>query len=260
MSGHSFGMVLNMADMDLKALLKRVVELVMPNLRSYYRVPRKGRIVKAYASDGSYWADVQPIRNDESDDTHEPVLPRIEIPILWGGPERGVVCPPTVGTLCDITYYDGDPDYPRISNFRWAKNKAPVCELGGFIIQQTPDIYIKITSTGNIIHKTTADKINTIGGSKNESVGANWNINVVGKATITAPEIVMVASTSVTATTPTFHVSGNITAGGNITATGNVADQGGGKTMVGMRTAYNSHRHTENGTGGGITNTTTTGM
>lgn len=234
---------------DLKELLKRVFELVMPDLRHYYRVVKKGRVVKAYASDGSYWADVQPLRNDDSDDANEPVITRIEIPILWGGPERGVVCPPTVGTLCDIEYYNGDPDYPRLSNFRWAKNKAPACELGGFIIQQTPDIYIKIASSGNIIHKTTADKINTVGGSKTETVGADWNIGVTGKATITAPEIVMVAATSITATTPVFAVSGAITAGTNITATGNVADAGGAKTMAGMRNTYNSHTHNHPGDG-----------
>lgn len=133
---------------DLRALLKRVVELVMPNLRAYYRVPRKGLIVKSYASAGAYYADVQPLRNDDSVDEREPVIPKVEIPILWGGPDRGVVCPPMAGTLCDITYYDGDPDYPRISNFRWQKNKAPSCELGGFIIQQSPGVYIKIDAAG----------------------------------------------------------------------------------------------------------------
>ena len=30
------------------------------------RLPRKGRVVKSYASDGTYWADVQPLRNDDS--------------------------------------------------------------------------------------------------------------------------------------------------------------------------------------------------
>ncbi|MFA7465477.1 MAG: hypothetical protein WCY54_10525, partial [Syntrophales bacterium] len=86
-----------MSDVDLKKLLKRVVELVMPNLRHYYRLPRKGMVVKSYASDGSYWADVQPLRNDDSVDEREPVISRVEIPILWGGPDRGVVCPPAPG-------------------------------------------------------------------------------------------------------------------------------------------------------------------
>jgi phage baseplate assembly protein V len=40
-----------------------------------------------------------------------------------------------------------------------------------------------------------------------------------------------------------LHVVGSITSGANITAAGNVADQGGAKTMAGMRGAYNGHTH-----------------
>lgn len=137
-----------MKNIDLKALLKRVFELIMPDLRAYYRITRKAKVVKAYASDGQYWADVQPLRNDESEDPDEPVISKVEIPILWGGPERGVVCPPETGTLCDLEYYDGDPNCPRISNFRWKNNKAPSVGVGEFIIQQAPGIAIKIDKDG----------------------------------------------------------------------------------------------------------------
>ncbi|BCS55204.1 baseplate assembly protein [Geobacter sp. SVR] len=216
---------------DLKSLLQRVVELVMPNLRHYYRMPRKGRVVKTYASNGAYWADVQPLRNDDSDDPKEPVITRVEIPILWGGPERGVVCPPAVGTLCDVTYYDGDPDYPRISNFRWAKNQAPACEAGAFVIQQKPGVFIKITPAGNIVEATDVD----------------WIIEAGEKAFITAPEVTVTASSLVAMDTPELRVSGNIVAGGDI------SDAGGSKSMAGMRSVFNSHTHQENGDGGGVT-------
>ena len=215
-----------MGEVNLKELLRRAVELVMPNLRHYYRLPRKGRVVKAYASAGQYWADVQPLRNDDSDDVNEPVISRIEIPILWGGPERGIVCPPTVGTLCDITYYDGDPDYPRISNFRWEKNKAPVCELGGFIIQQSPDVYFLITSSGRLEIKS-ATALMEMG-----TLDIIADVNITGGLTV---------SQSIVATV-------------NITAGANVADAGGIKTMSGMRETFNTHIHQENGTGGGVTN------
>lgn len=143
-----------MKDTDLKALLKRVMELVRPDLRAYYRVVRKAKVVKTYASDGRYWADVQPLRNDDSEDPAEPVVPKVEIPILWAGPKRGVVCPPEVGTYCDLEYYDGDPDFPRISNFRWHGMDAPEIEVGGFIIQQEPGVHFKIDADKNIEIKT----------------------------------------------------------------------------------------------------------
>lgn len=38
-----------------------------------------------YACNGEYFADVQPLRNDESPDPKEPVVPRVALPVLWGG-------------------------------------------------------------------------------------------------------------------------------------------------------------------------------
>lgn len=43
--------------------------------------------------------------------------------------------------------------------------------------------------------------------------------------------------------TGTLQVDGNITSSANITAAANVADQGGAKTMAGMRSVYNGHHH-----------------
>lgn len=164
---------------ELKTLLKRVVELVMPNLRAYYRVPRKGKVVKTYASEGGqYWADVQPLRNDNSIDEKEPVVPKVEIPIMWAGPSRGVVCPPMEGAHCDITYYDGDPNYPRISNFRWHDNGAPACEVGAFIVQHSDGTFIKIDAEKNLIEVTPANSVAEIGGNKTETIGGIWTLKV----------------------------------------------------------------------------------
>lgn len=43
--------------------------------------------------------------------------------------------------------------------------------------------------------------------------------------------------------TGALHAVGNITSDANITAAANVADQGGAKSMAGMRAAYNGHHH-----------------
>ncbi|TDT91839.1 baseplate assembly protein [Pseudodesulfovibrio indicus] len=174
-----------MGSADLKALLKRVVEIAMPNLRAYYRVVRKAKIVATYPSeDGRYWADVQPLCNDDSVDEKEPVIPRVEIPIMWAGPNRGVVCPPLVDSLCDLEYYDGDPDYPRISNFRWTGNGAPACEIGAYVIHHSDGTYIKIDAGKNILEITPANattRIGTdmtieVGGSKTETIGNLWTL------------------------------------------------------------------------------------
>lgn len=65
------------------------------------------------------------------------------------------------------------------------------------------------------------------------------------------PEVTVNASTSVTLNTPTTHCTGdlnadgNITSGKSITAAQDVADQGGTKTMAGMRATFNPHTHVD---------------
>jgi hypothetical protein len=200
-----------MKNSDLRALLKRVVELVMPDLRSYYRVVRKARVVKVYASDGNYWADVQPLRNDESVDENEPVISKVEIPIIWAGPVRGIVCPPAAGAYCDLEYYDGDPDYPRISNFRWHGMKSPECEIGAFIIQKKSGVFIKIDADDNIEITTSAKvKINA-GDDKTESIGGTWSVDADGGIIFTG----------------NMNVTGNLEVSGNIDAGGTIIDSGG---------------------------------
>lgn len=166
-----------MSKVNLLNLIQRAVEIAMPNLRTYYRVMRKARVVATYpAEEGRYWADVQPLKNDESVDENEPVIPRVEIPILWAGPGRGVVCPPLVGALCDLEYYDGDPNFPRISNFRWTEHGAPACEVGAFVIQHSDGTFIKIDADKNLIEVTPANRTAEVGGDKTESIGGIWTI------------------------------------------------------------------------------------
>jgi len=143
-----------MGNTELKALLKKVIEIAMPNLRKYYRIVRKAKVVATHASDGRYYCDVQPLRNDESVDESEPVLQRVEIPVIWAGSARGIICPPAVGSHCDLEYYDGDPSYPRISNFRWYENTAPAADVDELIIQQQNGVYVRICANKDVGVKT----------------------------------------------------------------------------------------------------------
>ncbi len=232
-----------MVNADLKALLKRVVELVTPNLRHYYRVVRKARVVKSYACDGSYWADVQPLRNDESVDEAEPVIRRVEIPVIWAGAGRGMVCPPAAGSFCDLEYYDGDPDYPRISNFRWHGNGAPVCEEGALIIQQAGGVSIKIDASSNMLLTTTAGRQVSVGADYAGQIGGAWSVDAAGTATLKAAAIVLDAPVSIT---QTLTVANGISGSGVTMNNGNIhadndIDAGGDITCVGGNPNHHSH-------------------
>lgn len=184
---------------DIVGTIRRLVELAMPNLRHYYRMTKKAKVVAVYASNGEYFCDVQPLRNDETPDPAEPVVPRVALPVLWGGPDRGVVCPPVAGVLCDLSYYDGDPNYPFISNIRWGGGmNAPKAELNEFVIQLENGVEIRIDKEKQVVTltpenvKTEAGKNWTIKAGDNAVVqaGKDATIEAGGTLTLRAPEIV----------------------------------------------------------------------
>ena len=161
--------------------IRKAVEVAQPDLRAYYRMTRKGKIVAVYASDGAYYADVQPLRNDGQEDNGEPVISHVSLPVVWGGNNRGIVCPPSVGTPCDITYYDGDPNFPAITNMRWGGgNNAPRAGLNEFVIQLENGVELRIDQDKHIIMLTPED-VRT-------EAGKTWTIKAGTKAVIEADE------------------------------------------------------------------------
>ena len=242
-----------MSDANLLKLIKRAVELCRPDLRSYYRVTRKAKVVTAYASDGQYFADVQPLRNDETPDPNEPVIPHVEIPIMWGGPNRGIVCPPQAGTLCDLSYYDGDPNYPRISNFRWQGNGAPECGLNEFVIPQTPGVSLKIEKDGSFLTVSPKDWTVEIGGNAAIKANGNATVEAAGTLTLQAPNINKIGNETCSGadggtgtTTENAHrtTNGSITVNGPLTVNGNLSVNG--------NSSVSGNSHAESRSGGSI--------
>lgn len=224
-----------MADTNILDVLRKAIELAMPDFRHYYRMTRKARVVNAYASDGKYYADVQPLRNDETDDPREPLIPRVEIPIMWGGPQRGIVCPPAPGTLCDLSYYDGDPNYPRISNFRWQGNAAPECGLNELVIQQTPGVSLKIEKDGSFLTVSPKNWTVEIGGDTVIKAAGNATVEAAGTLTLKAPQITEQGNKTSTGygggagestETGNRRQIGNLTIEGNLSVSGNATISG----------------------------------
>jgi phage baseplate assembly protein gpV len=232
---------------SLLDMIRKAVEICMPDMRHYYRMTKKAKVTATYASDGKYYCDVQPLRNDESVDPKEPIVPKVEIPILWAGPKRGVVCPPVEGTYCDLSYYDGDPNYPRVSNFRWHNMDAPEAELNEFVIQLEPGVEVRIDKQKHVVTLTPENVRTEAGKDILATAGKNWtiqagdhaSITAGNEATVTAPQITLVGNLTVTGTgggtaaireagdkdhlgnyelTGQMSISGNLTVGGKVTA------------------------------------------
>ena len=202
---------------DVVGMIRKLVELAMPNLRHYYRITRKARIVAVYACNGEYFADVQPLRNDESPDPKEPVVPRVALPVLWGGPDRGVVCPPVSGVLCDLAYYDGDPNYPYISNIRWGGGmNAPHAELNEFVIQLENGVEIRIDKEKRIV-TLTPQNVAT-------EAGKGWTVKAGEQAVVEAPTVLIKGMQSVTLEAPVICQCGNVTTSGEEGTSGMVTE------------------------------------
>ncbi len=156
----------------------------MPNLRSYYRMTKKGKVVNVYATDGTnYYCDVQLLKNDESEDENEAIIPKVEIPIMWAGNDRGIVAPPEVGVLCDVSYYDGDPNFPRVSNFRYQSQRVPDgVQPGELLIQKGIGNYFKMTRDGSRIEKISNDFDQSINNDLTQDIGGDRTITTDGNS------------------------------------------------------------------------------
>lgn len=76
------------------------------------------------------------------------------------------------------------------------------------------------------------------------SHGDNVRLLADGTIEINCQKLVINAAQSVQINSPQVNLSGSLTAAENLTAGGDVADQGGSKTMQGMRDVYNGHQRT----------------
>jgi phage baseplate assembly protein V len=132
------------------------------------------------------------------------------------------------------------------------------------------------TDEGDKIHLKRDRTIEIIGGEKIIASTKVAEITATTSCTVTSPEVTVVASTKVTLDTPMTEMTGDVKITGALDVTGaavfadtvaatgalssatSVSDPTG--SMEEIRTIYNSHNHSEHGTGGGTTSAPTQGM
>ena len=155
----------------LKETFKQAIEAAAPDLRRLMAMPRRGKVTAVKPAGGTYVCSVQPVLANGRPDPDAPVIPDVEIPLMWAGPNRGLVCPPTVGEFCDVGFYDGDSNSPYITNFR-PNGQAPEAELDAFMLQHSPGIRIGFKPDGTFIVEapkvevTATEYVNVKGGAR----------------------------------------------------------------------------------------------
>lgn len=174
----------------------------------------------------------------------------------WIGNGWGMFAAPSVGDMVSVHFFGGDLEAgfveSRMFNDVDRPLSVPTAEF--WLVHQTGSS-LKFTNDGNVTLHTQADLVATVGGKLNATVMSDASVSVGGNATVNVTGNLSASAAAATLTAPTtingtLHVTGNITSDLNITAGQNIADQGGAKTMAGMRTAHNAHKgHGTPGTG-----------
>lgn len=145
---------------ELKETFRAIILEIFPELQGYH-YPIKAKVVKVYEAAGKasefnnlYACDVQPLKKDGAIDEYSPVIPDVEIPVIWGGPQRGIYALPEVGTIVRLGFYYHDPAQPYIDAILGVGYEMPEHLVGSLIIQQSTGIKIEINQLGEILIKS----------------------------------------------------------------------------------------------------------
>lgn len=136
-----------------------------------------------------------------------------------GRPGSGRGLPARDGALCDLSYYDGDPNYPFISNIRWGGGmNAPKAALNEFVIQLENGVELRIDKDKRVVTLTPQD-VRTEAGKK-------WTVKAGQQATVEARIVFVKGAQSVTLEAPNIYQNGNVTTGGHGGGSGNSIQNG----------------------------------
>ncbi len=134
-----------MNNAEIKKILISILKEIYP-IGSFVRM---ASVVQTYKVSDKYVCDIKVLNNDGTEDENFPQINSVEIPVIWAGSKRGIICPPEKDMICDVYFLNGDINFPRISNFR-NKQDYPQAEIGELVVQQNEETYIKIDKDNNI--------------------------------------------------------------------------------------------------------------
>jgi hypothetical protein len=154
---------------ELAKVFKTIILEIFPEMGGYH-FPIKAKVVKVYEAAGKvgefnkqYSVDVQPLKPDGSNDDSQPVIPDVEVPVIWAGPNRGIFCLPVKGAIVRIGYYYNDPSYPFVDAILAEGFDVPEHALNSIVVQHSDGTRIEIDKNKNI-YLSTPEKIFLAGG------------------------------------------------------------------------------------------------
>lgn len=156
----------------LMRLLRKTIETLFPWMAGPHHMVVLARVVKVHVAGGKmdefgarYSVDVQPLAPDGSDDSNAPIVPDVELPVLWAGPDRGIYCLPEVGSIVRLGYYYHDPAQPYIDAVTGRGFSCPDHPVGSLIIQHSSGCRIEI-DPDKVIRVITPEAVEVKAGKK----------------------------------------------------------------------------------------------
>lgn len=190
----------------------------------------------------------------------------------WVGNGWGMFCAPSLNEMVEVEFFGDDLESGYVPCRLFNDVDRPLSvQSGEFWLVHQLGAFIKLTNLGQLLAQDKAGSLVTlngdgtiavscsgnasvtVGGNLTATVSGNATANVTGNLSATAAAATITAPTTINGNTKivgTLEVTQKITGDADIQAGGNVSDQGGAKTMAGMRTAFNTHKgHGSAGTG-----------
>ena len=164
--------------MNVLDRLKKIIEMIRPDLSSYMRFPVEGEVIEVNTE--TYTCDVQPF------DPSMSLLPKCRILSIWATETTRIVVLPQAGDKVMVGFENGDHTRPYIQGF------FPGQGPEGLLLIEAEKARIKIDQAGKIEVETVGDVEITcmnckLKASGNIDLGENGAGIVTGGATGSLP-------------------------------------------------------------------------
>ena len=143
----------------VKSLERRKMEGEFPELADKMHLPKYGRVeaISDRAAAGQlndpfrprYAVDVQLLGEDGESDEGAPLYRAVPLPVLFGGPEQGLLQYPVEGALVELGFAFGRADRPFIRTILGTGWALPDIEPGEQLQQQRAEVFSRTDTVGN---------------------------------------------------------------------------------------------------------------
>lgn len=143
---------------------RRKIEGEFPELADNMHLPKFGRVeaISDQASAGQlndpfrprYAVDVQLLGEDGQPDQAAPLYRAVPLPVMFGGPEQGLMQFPIEGTLVELGFAFGRADRPFIRTVLGSGWPLPDIAQGEQLQQQRAEVASRIDTVGNLSRHT----------------------------------------------------------------------------------------------------------